>query len=179
VAVAVFAYFVVRGDRHSSAAEPASPTPVGSASRACTPTAATTPRATPLPRADAFAAGGKHAAPIDVRVTVLNGSGTFGQAESVLSWLQNDRHFLRASNGGPAAHTQAATSLVYAPAHVDQARTLVAALGLPESALHATGKDRSATGRMVLTLGQDFHGIGKPFAAPVPTASVGTGCGGP
>ncbi|WP_235215508.1 LytR C-terminal domain-containing protein [Phaeacidiphilus oryzae] len=108
---------------------------------------------------------GPDAAPIDVRVTVLNGSGAFGQAETVLTWMQNHQGYLRTSNGGPAS-VQAHTSLVYAPAHADQARTLVAAMRLPASALHATGKDTGPRTPMVLTLGQDFRGVGKPLAQP-------------
>jgi hypothetical protein len=96
-------------------------------------------------------------------VTVLNGSGTFGQAEAVLSWMQNTEQFLRTSNGGPAPH-QPVTTLVYAPNHAEQARTLVAALGLPASALHGDGTARGARDPMVLTLGTDFHGVGKPFS---------------
>jgi hypothetical protein len=110
-----------------------------------------------------FPASGPKAAPIDVRVTVLNGSGTFGQAEAVLSWMQNTRKYLRTSNGGPAGHV-GATTLVYAPNHVDQARTLVAALGLPASALHGDGTAKGLRDPMVLTLGADFQGVGKPFS---------------
>lgn len=117
------------------------------------------------PAATATLPAGPKAASIDVRVTVLNGSGMFGQAEAVLSWMQNHQGYLRTSNGGPAS-AQAHTSLVYAPAHVDQARTLVAAMRLPASALHATGKDAGPRTPMELTLGQDFRGVGKPLAAP-------------
>jgi hypothetical protein len=132
------------------------------------------------PVSGAFLKGSKASA-IDVRVTVLNGSGSFGQAEAVLSWMQNTEHYLRSSNGGPAPATVPRTTLVYAPNHVDQARTLAAAMGLPEGSLHGDGKTTTSTGRMVLTLGQDFHGIGKPFAAPSPAATAGAqspaGCG--
>jgi hypothetical protein len=117
----------------------------------------------PEPADGAFPASGPKAKPLDVRVTVLNGSGTFGQAEAVLSWMQNTEKYLRTSNGGPADH-QPATSLVYAPNHADQARTLAAALGLPASALHGDGASRGARDPMVLTLGADFHGVGKPFS---------------
>ncbi|MHA6760393.1 LytR C-terminal domain-containing protein [Streptacidiphilus sp. PAMC 29251] len=126
---------------------------------------------------------GSRATAINVRVTVLNGTGTIGQAESVLNWLQSGKEgFLRSSNGGPAPATAPTTTLVYAPNHVDQARTLAAAMGLPATALHGDGKTSDAIGRMVLTLGQDFHGIGKPFAAPslaasAPAAGATEGCG--
>lgn len=127
---------------------------------------------------------GSRATAINVRVTVLNGTGTIGQAETLLTWLQSSpQGFLRSSNGGPAGSTARTTTLVYAPDHVDQARTLAAAMGLPATALHGDGTTTGTIGRMVLTLGQDYHGIGKPFAAPSPaasaTADAGTkaGCG--
>ncbi|WP_052434818.1 LytR C-terminal domain-containing protein [Streptacidiphilus melanogenes] len=115
------------------------------------------------PADTAFPASGPKAKPLDVRVTVLNGSGTIGQAEAVLSWMQNTEKYLRTSNGGPAAH-QSTTTLVYAPNHADQARTLVAALGLPASALHGNGTSKGLRDPMVLTLGADFHGTGKSFS---------------
>jgi hypothetical protein len=126
---------------------------------------------------------GSRAEAVNVRVTLLNGTGSIGADETVLTWLQSDKGFLRASNDGPAPATVRTTSLVYAPDHVDQARTLAAAMGLPATALHGDGKTSGDIGRMVLTLGQDFHGLGKPFAAPAPTApataGTGTGCGTP
>ena len=124
---------------------------------------------------------GSRAAAINVRVTLLNGTGAIGADETVLTWLQSDKGFLRASNDGPAPATVRTTSLVYAPDHVDQARTLAAVMGLPATALHGDGKTSGDIGRMVLTLGQDFHGLGKPFEAPAPTATptAGTGCGTP
>ncbi len=118
---------------------------------------------------------GSKAEAINVRVTLLNGTGSIGTAETVLTYLQN-RGYLRSSNGGPANATPH-TTLVYAPDHVDQARTLAAELKLPSTALHGEGKTSDAIGRMVLTLGQDYHGIGKPFAAPVPAASASAGAG--
>ncbi len=117
---------------------------------------------------------GPRARPIDVRVTVLNGSGIFGQAEAVLGWMQNTEGFLRTSNGGPAADTPT-TSLVYAPDHADQARALAAAMGLPASALHGTGKGTGARDPMVLTLGKDFKGVGKPLAAAPAQSAPGAG----
>lgn len=145
------------------------------------PSSAATPAAEPAV-SGAFLAGA-HATAINVRVTVLNGTGTIGRAEGVLSWMQNSERFLRSSNGGPAP-VLPATTLVYAANHVDQARTLAVAMGLPASALHGTATGaaaKAADGRMVLTLGQDFHGIGKPFAAPSSAASAEiqtpAGCG--
>jgi hypothetical protein len=113
---------------------------------------------------------GSRAEAINVRVTLLNGTGSIGVDETVLTWLQSDKGFLRSSNGGPASATARTTTLVYAPNHVDQARTLAAVMGLPATALRGDGKTSGDIGRMVLTLGQDFHGLGKPFAAPAPTA---------
>lgn len=130
-----------------------------------TPSAVPSPTCTAEPADTAFARSGPKAQPIDVRVTVLDGSGTFGQAEVVLTWMQNTAKFLRTSNGGPAVHNQPLTTLVYAPDHVDQARTLVAALGLPAGALHGNGTSTGLRDPMVLTLGADFHAVGKEFSA--------------
>ncbi|MEZ0093465.1 LytR C-terminal domain-containing protein [Streptacidiphilus sp. EB129] len=130
--------------------------------------------AVPLPEpavSGSFLQGPK-AAPVNIHVVVLNGTGTIGQAEVVLSWMQNDKLFRRASNGGPNPIVPT-TTLVYAPDHVDQARTVAAAMQLPATALHGDGKTTGAGDSMVLTLGQDFHGIGKPFAAPSPAAPTG------
>ncbi|WP_051943675.1 LytR C-terminal domain-containing protein [Streptacidiphilus rugosus] len=150
------------GSPTASAHDALTPSPTASSSAAASASAA--PDCTARPADAAFAAAGPKAKPINVRVTVLNGSGTFGQAETVLSWMQNTEKYLRTSNGGPAAHRQATTTLVYAPDHVDQARALVAALGLPVSALHGDGTARGARDPMVLTLGSDFHGVGKTFS---------------
>jgi LytR cell envelope-related transcriptional attenuator len=165
------------------------------AGASCRPTAPrpsppATPRTVVEPPVSGSFLNGAKADPIDIRVTVLDGSGTFGQAEAVLEWMQNSKGYLRSSNGGPAPAVIARTTLVYAPNHVPQARALAAAMGLPASALHGDGTTSELIGRMVLTLGQDFHGIGKPFAVPAPavpsapaTAGAGTqatganGCG--
>ncbi|TDU06302.1 LytR cell envelope-related transcriptional attenuator [Streptomyces sp. 846.5] len=145
------------------------------ASPSATCSAAPAKAAAPVPEpavSGTFLAGAK-AAPLDTRVTVLNGSGTLGEAETVLSWMQNTEKWLRTSNGGPAAKTPT-TTLVYAPNHISQARTVAAAMGLPASALHGDGKTTGLRDPMVLTLGQDFRGIGKPFAAPSPAAAAGS-----
>ena len=152
--------------RASCTPAPSKPTPE--------PTAGVEP-----PVSGSFLNGAK-ADPIDIRVTVLDGTGTFGQAEAVLQWMQNTKDYLRSSNGGPAPAVIPRTTLVYAPNHVSQARALAAAMGLPASALHGDGTTSELIGRMVLTLGQDFHGIGKPFSVPapaVPSAPATTGAG--
>jgi LytR cell envelope-related transcriptional attenuator len=149
-------YALFHGGGHATAHPPAASP---SAGRTCAPP--------PSPTATSLA--GPKAQPIDVRVTVLNGSGTFGQAESVLSWMQNKEGFLRTSNGGAVAPAPA-TRLVYAPNHADQARTLAAAMHLPLSALHGTGKGTGPRDPMLLTLGKDFTGVGKPLATHTPAA---------
>ena len=146
------------------------------------PTPAPKPSASVEPPVSGSFLNGSKADPIDIRVTVLDGTGTFGQAEAVLEWMQNSKDYLRSSNGGPAPAVIPRTTLVYAPDHVSQARALAAAMGLPASALKGDGTTSDTIGRMVLTLGQDFHGIGKPFAVPAPAvpsapATVGAGQG--
>jgi hypothetical protein len=108
---------------------------------------------------------GPSALPINTRVTVLNGSGVDGAGQFVLTWMQNTQGYLRTSNGG-SARTTAMTSLVYAPDHIDQARTLATAMHLPPYALHGTGKATGPRDPMILTLGKDFRAAGKPLAPP-------------
>ncbi|MFF4649596.1 LCP family protein [Streptomyces sp. NPDC001380] len=120
---------------------------------------------TPSPQATA------KAAPADVRVTVKNGSGVTGQAQTTVDWMQNTQGFLRSSNGANAPETEK-TVLYYAPAHADQARTLAAALGLPASQMKAT--DQYGTGErdpMLLVLGKDFQGPGVPLTVPTAAPS--------
>ncbi len=119
---------------------------------------------------------GPTASPLDVRVTVLNGSGVLGQAEAALNWMQNTEGYLRTSNGGPAKVTTT-TSLVYAPDHVDQARALAAAMHLPPAALHGTGTATGQRDPMVLTLGKDFKTAGQPLAAPPAPTPTNTQAG--
>ena len=108
---------------------------------------------------------GPSALPINTRVTVRNGSGVDGASQFVLTWMQNTQGYLRTSNGG-SARTTATTSLVYAPNHIDQARTLAAAMHLPPYTLHGTGKGTGLRDPMILTLGKDFRTAGKPLAPP-------------
>jgi hypothetical protein len=164
--------YVLAKSANSGSTAQAATTGSAAASPSATCSAAPAKAAAPVPEpavSGSFLAGAK-AAPLDTRVTVLNGSGTLGEAETVLSWMQNTEKWLRTSNGGPASRTPT-TTLVYAPNHVSQARTVAAAMGLPASALHGDGKTTGLRDPMVLTLGQDFRGIGKPFAA-LPTAAA-------
>ena len=154
-----------------SAADNASVTAAGPSCPAHSPAPVPTPSPSIEPPVSGSFLDGPKAAPIDIRVTVMDGSGTFGQAEAVLEWMQNSKDYLRSSNGGPTAVIPR-TTLVYAPDHVSQARALAQAMGLPASSLQGDGNTSDTIGRMVLTLGQDFHGIGKPFAVPVPAAST-------
>ncbi|MEU6174197.1 LytR C-terminal domain-containing protein [Streptantibioticus parmotrematis] len=141
---------------------------------AAAPSCSATPAASPATSAPSGIPAGAKAQPIDVRVTVLDGSGQFGSAETVLTWMQNTAGFLRTSNGGLTKQT-ATTSVVYAPDHADQARTLAATMHLPASVFHATGKGTGLRDPMTLTLGKDFQGVGKPLARPA-APSTPTGC---
>ncbi|PWI40941.1 LytR C-terminal domain-containing protein [Streptomyces sp. ICBB 8177] len=143
-------------------------------SGAAPPSCSAAPAASPAASAPSGIPAGPKAQPINVRVTVLDGSGQFGSAETVLTWMQNTAGFLRTSNGGLTRQT-ATTSVVYAPDHADQARTLAAAMRLPASAFHATGKGTGLRDPMTLTLGRDFQGVGKPLARPS-APSTPTGC---
>ncbi|MFC1404268.1 MULTISPECIES: LytR C-terminal domain-containing protein [Streptacidiphilus] len=166
--------YVLAANAHSGSAQAAA---TGSAAASPSATCSAAPTRAAVPVAEPAVSGsflaGEKAAALDTRVTVLNGSGVLGEAETVLSWMQNTEKWLRTSNGGPADRTPT-TTLVYAPNHVSQARTVAAAMGLPASALHGDGKTTGLRDPMVLTLGQDFHGIGKPFAAPSPAAAAGS-----
>jgi len=184
----ITAYALLKGGSGSSSAAGST---VGTVSSTC---AVTKPEPTPTPGAGIEPAvsgsflDGPRAAKIDIRVSVLDGSGTFGQAQAVIDWMQNTEVIQHSSNGGPAPAVVPRTTLVYAPDQVSQARVIAAEMGLPASSLHGDGNTSGPTGYMVLTLGEDFHGIGKPFAAPVPATTStpaaasaatggGTGCG--
>jgi LCP family protein required for cell wall assembly len=109
---------------------------------------------------------GAKATPHDTRVTVLNGTGSFGASQDVLLWLQNEKGVNRSANGGDAPATLATTRLDYAPNQADQARSLAAMMGLPASALHEGTKDVPALTYMTLTLGKDYTAPGTPIALP-------------
>lgn len=143
-------------------------------SRTASCTAAAQPSATAAPLPSPHQTGptlapGPSAVPLEVRVTVYDGTGKFGEAETVLSWMQIKQMYTRTSNGGKVTPV-ATTSLIYAPNHSSQARTLAAAMHLPPSALHGTGKGSGYYDPMILTLGKDFVAPGQPLASPAAPA---------
>ncbi|WFB09135.1 LCP family protein [Streptomyces sp. LX-29] len=109
---------------------------------------------------------GPQAAPADVRVKVLNGSGEFGAAQDTVEWMQNSEGITRSSNGGNAPAELKKTILEYAPNQADQARRLAASMGLPAAALREGTAEAEPMAEMTLTLGADFEGAGTPIAAP-------------
>lgn len=109
---------------------------------------------------------GPKATPHNTRVLVHNGTGTFGAAQDVLNWLQNDEGVNRSTNGGDAPSPAAHTTLSYAPNQADQARSLAAMMGLPASALIPGTKDAPPRANMTLVLGADYTAPGTPIAAP-------------
>ncbi|MFC0602763.1 LCP family protein [Streptomyces palmae] len=116
--------------------------------------------------AEAARLKGTKAAPADVRVKVLNGSGRLGAAQDTVEWMQNNQGMIRSGNGGNAPADQKKTTLEYAPNQADQARRLAASMGLPGSALKPGTKDAEPMAQMTLVLGADFKGPGIPVAAP-------------
>ncbi|MEV4436686.1 LCP family protein [Streptomyces sp. NPDC049555] len=110
---------------------------------------------------------GPKAAPAQVRVKVLNGSGKVGAAQETVAWMQNTKGMGHTSNGGNAAGGKKdKTVLEFAPNQADQARRLAEDMGLPADALKQTATDAAPTAEMTLTLGADFHGAGTPVTAP-------------
>ncbi|WP_435135465.1 LCP family protein [Actinacidiphila sp. bgisy144] len=109
---------------------------------------------------------GAKATPHNTRVTVYNGTGSFGASQDVLLWLQNDEGVNRSANGGDSATRAAKTTLRYAPNQADQARSLAAMMGLPASALIEGTKDVPPLTYMSLTLGADYTKPGTPIAPP-------------
>jgi len=122
------------------------------------------PRHKPAP--DPRLAGPK-AAPSQVSVTVLNGSGINGAARGTVVWLRDSKGVGDPVIGGNAPAPLASTSLRYAPDQAGQARTVAALMGLPASALHpAADPGGTPPGPMTLTLGGDFTAAGTPIDAP-------------
>ncbi|WP_339129220.1 LCP family protein [Streptomyces sp. f51] len=113
--------------------------------------------------ADARLRGSK-ADPSRVRVTVYNGGGPEGAAQTTLRWMQNTKGVAHSTNGGNAPGAeQDRTTLVYGPDQADQARSLAAMMGLPASALHPAKDASGPDTDMTLTLGHDFRGAGMPL----------------
>ncbi|MFD9729450.1 LCP family protein [Streptomyces sp. NPDC059072] len=104
----------------------------------------------------------------DIRVDVYNGGGPKGAASTTLTWLQNTKGVLKASNKSNAPEKVGATQLEYAPNQADQARALADMLGLPASALKMGTADAAAKSPMKLTLGPDFDKPGAPLGSAVP-----------
>ncbi|MHC0433144.1 LCP family protein [Streptomyces sp. O3] len=104
----------------------------------------------------------------EVRVNIYNGSGKQGAAQSTLTWLQTQQGMNKASQLGNAAEPFEKTTLEYAEDQADQARKLADVMGLPASALRPGEGELTAQGlpAMVLTLGSDYEGAGKPLTAP-------------
>ncbi|MGW3910187.1 LCP family protein [Streptomyces sp. NPDC005070] len=110
---------------------------------------------------------GPKADPSRIGVTVYNGGGPQGSAQTTLDWLRNTKGVAHSTNGGNAPGArQERTTLAYGPDQADQARALAAMMGLSASALHP-GTDGSPAGTdMILTLGGDFKGPGVPVTGP-------------
>ncbi|MEU3185042.1 LCP family protein [Streptomyces sp. NPDC006923] len=109
---------------------------------------------------------GPKADPADVRVSVYNGSGVQGAAQTTLTWLQNTEGVLKSSQLGNADKDLAKTTLEYAPNQADQARRLAEIMGLSAAALKEGTEDAGEMDPMTLTLGADFKGAGIPLTAP-------------
>lgn len=116
----------------------------------------------------------KAAPAAQVRAKIVNGSGVTGQAQSTIEWLQNEKGFVRASNGLNASQPQARTVLRYAPGQESEAHTLMKAFGLPSSALKPSSSRSTADGadqQLRLVLGKDFKKPGTPIAGDKNKAS--------
>ncbi|MDT0441591.1 LCP family protein [Streptomyces johnsoniae] len=105
------------------------------------------------------------AAPEDVRVDVYNGGDVIGAAQETLDWLQTEQGVPLASNVGNAPAPQDTTTLEYGPDQAGQAARLAEMMGLPDSALQEQDADAGEE-PMVLILGNDFEGAGRPIEVP-------------
>jgi LCP family protein required for cell wall assembly len=106
------------------------------------------------------------AAPADVTVDVLNGSGTKGAAATAATALEAAGFV--ASSGGNAPAKADLTAITHAPG--DEARAAAVAAQVPGAAV--TVDAALPAGTVQLTLGEDFTAVGQavtpPAAAPVP-----------
>jgi LCP family protein required for cell wall assembly len=127
--------------------------PSASASASTSAAASASPSATALPSASASATGpGSDAVPagqIDVRVE--NASGTRGRATQLADALTG-RGFGSGTTAATSPTTTPTTQLRYAPGDQAAARTVAAALGLPDSALTQS----SAASGVTLVIGADW-----------------------
>jgi LCP family protein required for cell wall assembly len=126
--------------------------------------------ATPAPAAPAAPAGPvtKPAAPGDVTVSVLNGSGVKGAAATAAGALTT-AGFVAGIGGNATANTDV-TTISHATGDDAQAAALLAQV--PGAAV--TIDDSLAPGTVQLLLGSDFHGVGQAVSAPAPVAAPGT-----
>ncbi|WP_432746708.1 LCP family protein [Streptomyces sp. JH002] len=97
----------------------------------------------------------------EVRVDVYNGGNVIGAAQDTVNWLQNTHGVLLSTNASNA-DSQETTTLEYGPDQAGQALTLADLMGLPKKALKEGSADAGDT-PMVLTLGDDFQGVGIPI----------------
>ncbi|GAA2375327.1 LCP family protein [Streptomyces carpaticus] len=97
----------------------------------------------------------------EVRVDVYNGGQVIGAAQDTVNWLQNTHGVLLSTNASNA-DAQETTTLEYGPDQAGQAATLADLMGLPKKALKEGSADAGDT-PMVLTLGDDFRGVGIPI----------------
>ncbi|MEV1006650.1 LCP family protein [Streptomyces sp. NPDC049881] len=116
--------------------------------------------------AEAAAEEANRAAPEDVRVDIYNGGGVIGAAQDTLTWLQNEHGMRLATNKSNAPEPQETTTLEYRADQADQAATLAAVMGLPDSALQELPGESGEREAMVLVLGDDFRGAGEPIEVP-------------
>ncbi|MEV3871641.1 LCP family protein [Streptomyces sp. NPDC049906] len=104
---------------------------------------------------------GPRAEPGEIGVNVYNGGELVGAANNTVTWLVDTRGVAGAVNQSNAPAKTATTTLVYAPAQVEQARALADMMGLSAKALEARA-DHGVAEPMTLTLGADFKGPGVP-----------------
>ncbi|MFF3566115.1 LCP family protein [Streptomyces sp. NPDC002574] len=119
---------------------------------------------------------GTKADPSQVQVTVYNGGGPQGAAQTTLDWLLDTKGVSHATKGGNApGGKQDRTTLVYGPDQADQARALAAMMGLPASALRPSTDAADPGTDMTLTLGADYRGAGLALTDPdKPPADIQT-----
>ncbi|MFJ9967810.1 LCP family protein [Streptomyces avermitilis] len=111
---------------------------------------------------------GSRSAASDIRVDIYNGGALSGAAQETLSWLQNTEGVTKSSQLGNAGKTLSKTTLEYSPDQADQARKLADLMGLPAAQMKPGKSEKNSQGlpAIVLTLGKDFKGAGKPLTTP-------------